>query len=1160
MRFARESDERWRPVVTGVSCDRHDSVHAPMRRSIDNPLLRPVRWAAVALTAMLAAAATAQEPGQPPADPLTVKAVEAKIAEISADQTLDEGVKTRALEAYNEAVAKLKIAEAQAAAAQGNRDLLADGPGSLSSFRAELKAPAPEITPSPEEISRRPIQEVEIELTRDQGRLAEQQRTADLLAAKVAEEQRRPAMVREYLAAANERLQQIDAEFKALDEPNEILREARTTRVKARRLARTNEIDALEQEQLVHQVRLDLYTAQRDLALRTLGQLEQRVKDLTALLADKRREEVERAQREAELAKLAARGKHPVLVELAEQNADFGAELTSVTEKIDEASGTHAAIAADLKRVEDEHRSAQTKLERVGLSDVLGDIFLEQRKKLPDLRSYERASKQYRDQIGAVRLGSFRVDEKRVALSDPGGWLDKAIEHADPPIAADDVADFRTEANILLAHQVDLLEKLDAAYGRYLNVLGNLDFDQRRLVEEVQEYQGFLDDHLLWTRSALSLGPVLLRSLIPATAWLVSPANWNATAIAAVRGVRDNKLLTLIGLAALVLLFWSRRWSISQLEKIATRVKRRHSDNYSLTVSAFALTGVLAAPVPVLFGGLGWLLAGTTAAQTFPHAVGIALAHVAGSMFLLLSFRALLGEHGVARAHFAWRDNVVQIFRRAMPWLICLGLPALFISELASAQANETYQNSLGRLAFIAGMIVLTVVVARVFAPGRGALEHTMHLYPHSWLSRLRRVWYPLVVMTPLAVAAVAGVGYYYTALVLDRRLRATALTLAASVLIYNLIVRWLVVARTRLAIARAREKRAAARQAAEADGASEPEPVDLDIPEIDLATVKEQSLRLFKTAVVLVTLVSLFGIWADVLPALGVFDRELWQSHVTIGGEEQLRSITIASVLLALLTAAVCFVGAANLPGFLEVTFLKGLDPGTRYAVATMGQYILGAIGIVVALQALGVAWSHVQWLVAALGVGLGFGLQEIFANFVSGVIILVERPVRVGDTVTIGEISGTVTRIRIRATTITDWDQKELVVPNKSFITGKLVNWSLSNPVTRMIIKVGIAYGSNTELALRLMMNAAREHPKVLEDPEPSVFFVGFGDSSLDFEVRVFIRDLSNRARTTIVHDLHLAIDRAFREHDVVIAFPQRDVHIKAEEQPPISAARRE
>ena len=133
-------------------------------------------------------------------------------------------------------------------------------------------------------------------------------------------------------------------------------------------------------------------------------------------------------------------------------------------------------------------------------------------------------------------------------------------------------------------------------------------------------------------------------------------------------------------------------------------------------------------------------------------------------------------------------------------------------------------------------------------------------------------------------------------------------------------------------------------------------------------------------------------------------------------------------------------------------------------------------------------------------MGLGLGFGLQEIFANFVSGLIILFERPIRVGDTVTVGSISGVVSRIRIRATWITGFDRKELVVPNKEFVTTQLVNWSLSDAVSRVEIKVGIAYGSDTERAIELLQDAADANPDVLRDPAPSVLFLGFGESSLD------------------------------------------------------------
>ena len=166
--------------------------------------------------------------------------------------------------------------------------------------------------------------------------------------------------------------------------------------------------------------------------------------------------------------------------------------------------------------------------------------------------------------------------------------------------------------------------------------------------------------------------------------------------------------------------------------------------------------------------------------------------------------------------------------------------------------------------------------------------------------------------------------------------------------------------------------------------------------------------------------------------------------------------------------------------------------------------------------------------------------------ANLISGIMILFERPIRIGDTVTVGDISGTVSRIRIRATTNTDWDNKELAVPNKTFIIDPLINWTLSDPITRLVIKVGIAYGSDTEKAHQIMMDVISSHSDVLKEPNPTVFFVGFGDSSLDFEIRVFVRE--RLLRMPLTHDLHMALDAALRKADIEIPFPQRVLHLRS------------
>ena len=181
-----------------------------------------------------------------------------------------------------------------------------------------------------------------------------------------------------------------------------------------------------------------------------------------------------------------------------------------------------------------------------------------------------------------------------------------------------------------------------------------------------------------------------------------------------------------------------------------------------------------------------------------------------------------------------------------------------------------------------------------------------------------------------------------------------------------------------------------------------------------------------------------------------------------------------------------------------------------------------------------------------AALGVGIGFGLQEIVANFISGLIILFERPVRVGDTVTVGEISGTVTRIQIRATTIRGWDNKELLVPNREFITGRLLNWTLSDRVIRLTLVVGVTYGTDMDLALRLVREAAEEEERVLDDPAPLVSFDSFGDSALMINLRVYISSIDYRIAVNT--SLHKAINSRFAEAGIVIAFPQRHLHLEA------------
>jgi potassium efflux system protein len=400
-----------------------------------------------------------------------------------------------------------------------------------------------------------------------------------------------------------------------------------------------------------------------------------------------------------------------------------------------------------------------------------------------------------------------------------------------------------------------------------------------------------------------------------------------------------------------------------------------------------------------------------------------------------------------------------------------------------------------------------------------------------------------------LAVLAVEG--YVYTAAQLGERLVDTLWLVVAIILIHQLVVRWLLLTERSLAFRDALERRRqqrAAREVTEDEGsAEEMEWLQQEEPEIDFHALSGDTFKLINAVLMLVAAFGLWLVWAEVFPAFHFLEEfSLWSRTVVVDGKEQLVPVTLSDLIMGLLAVLMVFIAARRLPALLEIVLLARLNisAGARYAVTSLTQYVIVATGVVMVFNVLGGNWSEIQWLIAALGVGIGFGLQEIVANFICGLILLFERPIRIGDVVTVGETDGEVTKINIRSTTIRGWDQKELLVPNKEFITGRLLNWTLSDPITRIVIPVGIAYGSDVALAIKLVQQVADKHERVLDEPSSIVTLDSFDENALAVVLRCYIGSMDYWRLTT--SELHLEIDRKFREAGIVIAFPQRDVHL--------------
>jgi potassium efflux system protein len=513
---------------------------------------------------------------------------------------------------------------------------------------------------------------------------------------------------------------------------------------------------------------------------------------------------------------------------------------------------------------------------------------------------------------------------------------------------------------------------------------------------------------------------------------------------------------------------------------------------------------------------------------------------------LLISSR-----NGIGTVHFAWSPTILRRLRRHLAWFLPTQLLVLMLIALSFGHPSDSVRDVFGRLALLAAVLLSGWFAWRMLAPLPDAVAT-----PNG--DRKRRFARLALAIFALALALLTLAGYLLTVGELLQRAINTVVVLAAVWLGYSLAARALVLSEVRLRLRRMREQRAKAAVLETAAQVGEGAVIDTPEPHLSLESVNLQTRTLLRVTTGAAVVLALFWVWADILPALTWLERvTLWSRTIVVGDSEMLSRVSLQDFLLAIFLGVLFTLAARNLPGLVEILLSRStrMDSAGRYTVTTLLRYLLAVVAVISVFSLLGLRWSELQWMVAALTLGLGFGLQEVVANFVSGIIMLFERPVRVGDTITIGEYTGTVTKIRTRATTIMDWDNREIVVPNKTFITERLINWTLSDTMTRIVIPVGVSYDADADQVIATLGDVARTHPTVMTEPAPTALFRGFGDSTLNFELRVYVNQMKDRVVT--ISDLNRTILREFRNRGIEIAYPQMDLHIRDMVPVPATAA---
>ena len=1075
-------------------------------------------------------------------DELTLDLISRRKKQIESS-SLSEDKKAEILGIYEDAAAQLELADQLAQDAAGWKKSQAEASSELKKLKAALAQTKPTNT----RISTvAEISELDQLLSTTLQAVSDAKSKLEDLKKEPARRDDRRTAAASIRELAKARIAQLDEAMQAPSAPgiSPESAEAATMLRQATRLAEKRKLELLDAELPAYHATTELLDLKQQLASREVADLEKQVEVLSQLLDQKRLAE---ALPQAKAALAAAKKAQPRLRPIAEENVRLAELRIGPNGLVAQIKKAHQELQLARKRVDRAHEietEVTEKLKLPGMAAYSGDLLLQAKSQMPRASDLERSIASRRSQIAEIRyqLADFR--NRKSQLDDMTDELESlADSDRDEAVSSE----FKESSMALLTTQRELSQILEADYTAYFDLLIDLNANEQELSNTTNRVTELVAGNLMWVRARSVFGWESLRNSLDSLAWLASPSNWRHVLEDTWDVIRSRPLLCLSSLVVFLVLAFGRKRLQSRLRQLGEQAARSCLVPFRTTLEACWLTILLTWLWPSLVFGIGWCLANSPTAAEFTRSVGSGLMF-AGVVYVALEFtRRLLSNNGLAEAHFRWTFARRSIARRNLIWLTISLVPLAFAYGQIRSEGDLIRIDSLGRLVFVTGMLLLAVFLSRalqslrVETPPAAASERSLFV----------KLSYGFAVALPLVVAGLSLAGYHFTAAQLSMRIFATGCLWLSMLVLHGLAVRWLWRVRGQLALQAAHKNKTPPTQVAQTESSPHNDADKIVDEPVDLPMVNRQTRQLLKVFLAVSAVAGIWLIWLNVLPGYrDVLIHPIW-SATGVGESAGLvlgpGVVTISDLLLAVLIVLIAIQISRNIPGLIEVGSLRmaSLDAGARYALSTIIRYILLAVAIVTAFSIVGISWSKVQWLVAALSVGLGFGLQELVANFVSGVLLLFERPVRVGDIVTFDGVTGTVTRVQIRATTVRNWDQQDYLIPNKDLITGRVLNWTLSGQLNRVVIKVGVAYASDPRHVRSVLLQILKENHKVLEEPGPMVNFDGFGESTLDFAVIAYLASFDGRV--DFINEIRMRILERFRDENIEIAFPQQDIHIR-------------
>lgn len=824
---------------------------------------------------------------------------------------------------------------------------------------------------------------------------------------------------------------------------------------------------------------------------------------------------------------------NPIIAEQLEINTALSKALLEQTAQMNSLSQDNLRIKTILDNLKQTQHYIEDQISVLQGTLILSQVINKQRQDLPKDQMVQGLPKQ----ITNLRVQIFNNSEIRDRLTNVQDYISGLEQQQNQKFDRQ----VRSELTSILEERYKLMSDLIKSLNSQLNLAVNIDLNQQQVLSISDALQVKLQQQSFWVQSNDAIDIEWIKSFPGQALREFKELSKNVDFSQVSRHLFVIIAIGVVLIFAYLLIMWEKARIKARLEVLAAYVNTLKNDSHWHTPEALFWTVILALPNTIIF----------FAVVSFAANILFTNKTVMWQISLILSVHwlffstvlALLRPHGIAYLHFGMEPRSNEVFRSAVKKSITMFVLFVISFGFSYLESVDYSNDVIGEVISLIALILCQFVILPLFNKAIRRYEKDAIAIGETantrWLKFLRAI----LVLIPISLMILIVLGYYYTANVLIKHLLNCYLLVIAWFFARHVVYRIFTVSSRRMAYRRLQEKREQIRLQGQHDEKAK----ELEAEEksaVKISTVNKQLFQIADFVGWIILLFCFYLIWSDLISVAYYLDGViLWKS----GEGGNVETITLLNLMRSLVVLVVTYAIIRNLDGILEVLiFSRGrFKRGVSHTITAILRYIAIIIGSIWAFSNLGLSWMKIQWIFTALSVGLGFGVREIFGSFVSGLILLFERPVRVGDKVTVGQYTGTVTQIRLRSTTLIDSDDKDVVLPNQAFVTDRFINWTLSNTMTRVVVPVNVAYSSDVDMVVRLLRQVADETPNVVQDQPINVNFLGFGKSALEFELQLHVPELDDRTPAT--NFINYRINQLFGLNDIKIAVERLDVQLQ-------------